>query len=96
MVAAKVKFALHEPMSPAQESKIGQQRLYFRIEDLAAHHSRVLAWGGDAGEIKKTDWMDMFLIRDPDGNEIIFAFTDPDRHAIYPWNTDVPAAKGDE
>ena len=34
MVADRVKFALHEPMSPRQEAKIGQQRVYFRVNDL--------------------------------------------------------------
>lgn len=93
MVAGRIKFGLHEPMSSGQESKVGQQRLYFRVEDLAAHHSWVLSRGGEAGEIKKTEWMDMFLVRDPDGNEIVFAVTDPARHSINPWNTDVKTAQ---
>ncbi|MCP4004551.1 MAG: hypothetical protein GY725_10180 [bacterium] len=91
MVAAGVKFGLHEPTSSAQETKIGQQRLYFRIKNLHAHHSRVRAWGGEAGEIKATAWMDMFIVRDPDGNEIAFAVTDPERHSSNPWNAEEPA-----
>jgi hypothetical protein len=87
MAAAGVKFGLHEPTSAGQETKVGQQRLYFRVKDLRLHRSRVLAWGGDPGELKTTDWMDMFLVRDPDGNEIVFAVTDPERHSINPWNT---------
>jgi len=87
MAAGGTKFGLHEPTSTGQETKIGQQRLYFRVKDLSAHRSRVLAWGGDPGEIKKTGWMDMFIVRDPDGNEIVFAVTDPGRHSSNPWNT---------
>jgi predicted enzyme related to lactoylglutathione lyase len=93
MVAEGIKFGLHEPMSEGQESKVGQQRLYFRIIDLSAQHSRVTAWGGDPGRIKTTDWMDMFLVRDPDGNEIVFAVTDPERHSINPWNTEPKKGK---
>ena len=88
MLAAGVKFGLHEATSPGQESKIGQQRLYFRVKDLSAHRARVLAWEGKPTEIVKTDWMDMFLVRDPDGNEIIFAFTDTVKHPIDPWTAD--------
>jgi hypothetical protein len=46
MVAAGIKFGLHEPTSDGQEVKIGQQRLYFRIRDLPLHHSRVAARKG--------------------------------------------------
>lgn len=88
MVAAKVKFGLHEPTSTAQETKVGQQRLYFRVIDLHAHRSRVRAWGAEPGEIRKTAWMDMFIVRDPDGNEIVFAVTDPERHSSNPWKAD--------
>jgi len=93
--AAGIKFGLHEPTSPGQESKVGQGRLYFRVEDLAAHRSRVLAWGGEPGEIKVTDWMDMFIVRDPDGNEVVFATTDTGRHTSNPWNTGRPAPPRD-
>ena len=95
MIVAGVKFGLHEPMSAGQETKVGKQRLYFRVEDLLAQRSRVLAWGKDAGEIKKTDWMNMFIVRDPDGNEIVFAFTDPEYHSINPWNIGEPVPRGD-
>jgi len=88
MAAAGIKFGLHEPTSAEQVTKIGQERLYFRVEDLEAHRSRVLAWGGAPGEIKVTGWMDMFMVRDPDGNEIVFALTDPERHSSNPWNTE--------
>jgi hypothetical protein len=47
----------------------------------------VLAWGKDPGEIRTTDWTDRLLVRDPEGNEIFFAVTDPERHPIYPWDT---------
>lgn len=96
MSAAGVKFCLHEPMSAGQETNIGRLRLYFRVKDVQAHRSRVLARGGDAGEIMTTDWMDMFLVCDPDGNEIIFALTDPERHSIYPWNIGEPVASPPE
>lgn len=88
MAAGRTKFGLHEPTSEGQESKIGQERLYFRVKDLAAHRARVLARGGNPGEIKKTSWMDMFFVHDPDGNEIVFAVTDPGRHSSNPWSTD--------
>lgn len=91
MAAAGIKFGLHEPTSTEQVTKIGQERLYFRVEDLEGHRSRVLAWGGAPGEIKLTGWMDMFMVRDPDGNEIVFALTDPERHSSNPWNTKVPS-----
>jgi predicted enzyme related to lactoylglutathione lyase len=83
--AADLKFGLHEPTSKGQEPRVGKQRLYFRVENLEAHHARVAARNGNPGDIKKTDWMDMFIVRDPDGNEIVFAFTDPETHSIDPW-----------
>jgi predicted enzyme related to lactoylglutathione lyase len=85
MTAGKLKFGLHEPIAPAHEARVGKQRLYFRVKDLSAHWTRVAAWGGDPGDIKDTDWMDMFTVRDPDGHEIVFAYTDPGRHSIDPW-----------
>ena len=88
MAAGRTKFGLHEPTSAGQEEKVGRQRLYFRVRDLSAHRSRVAAWGGEPGEIKKTSWMDMFIVRDPDGNEIVFAVTDPSRHSSNPWSID--------
>lgn len=94
MVAKDVKFGLHEPMSDDQEPKVGKQRLYFRVLDLESHRARVLARDGNPGEIRRTDWMDMFLVRDPDGNEIVFAVTDSTRHSINPWNTHAATTKG--
>lgn len=85
MAAGGRKFGLHMPMSKEQESKVGQQRLYFRVTDLSFHYSRVSERGGNPAEIKHTDWMDMFIVRDSDGNEIVFAFTDPAQHSIDPW-----------
>lgn len=93
MTAAELKFGLHEPTSVAQEQRIGQARLYFRLGDLSAHRARVLARGGDAGEIRTMDWMDMFIVRDADGNEIVFAETSAERHSINPWNTRQPPRK---
>jgi predicted enzyme related to lactoylglutathione lyase len=85
MVAGERKFGLHEPTSNGQETRVGQARLYFRVLNLAAHRQRVALSGGEPGEIIETDWMDMFIVRDPDGNEIVFAVTDPERHSIDPW-----------
>lgn len=34
------------------------------------------------GELLETDRMDMFVVRDPDGHQIVLAETDPARHAI--------------
>lgn len=85
MMAGARKFGLHEPTSAGQEDRIGQARLYFRVLDLDAHRRRVAARGLEPGEIVRTDWMDMFFVRDPDGHEIVFAVTDPERHTIDPW-----------
>ena len=94
MAAATIKFGLHEPTAESQRAMVGRQRLYFRVRDLAAHRSRVLAWGGQPTAVKETAWMDMFIARDRDGNEIVFAVTDAERHAIDPWHAepvDAPA-----
>jgi predicted enzyme related to lactoylglutathione lyase len=97
MAAAGVKFGLHDPTSTEQEARVGQERLYFRVEDLEAHRSRVLAWGGKPGETRVTGWMDMFIVRDLDGNEIVFAVTDPGRYSSNPWNNEAPAqARGED
>ncbi len=79
------KLGLHEPTSPGQATRIGQARIYLRVKDLERHRARVAAWGAEPGPVVKTDWMDFFIARDPDGNEIAFAVTDPDRHSIDPW-----------
>ncbi|NIR43537.1 MAG: VOC family protein [Gemmatimonadetes bacterium] len=85
MRAGTLKFGLHEPMSPTQVARVGQTRIYFRVEDLASHRTRVAARSGNPGEVIETEWMDMFIVRDADGNEIVFALTDPERHSIDPW-----------
>ena len=85
MAAGARKFGLHEPLSPEQENRIGRQRLYFRVRDLAAHRRHVLAWEVEAGPVQETDWMDMFIVIDADGHEIVFASTDPDSHTSDPW-----------
>ena len=87
MAAAGRKFGLHEPMAEEQKARIGQQRLYFRIRDVDVHHARLAAWDAEPGAIKRTSWMDFFVVRDADGNEIAFAVTDPERHATDPWST---------
>ena len=85
MIAGTVKFGLHEPTASGQEARVGRQRLYFRVRDLYLHRARVVAWGAEPSDIRETDWMDMFIVRDPDGHEIVFAFTDPAKHSIDPW-----------
>jgi predicted enzyme related to lactoylglutathione lyase len=93
MTAGTTKFGLHEPTSESQKDKVGRERLYFRVQDLAASRARVVAWGGDPGEIRETGWMDMFTVQDPDGNEIVFAVTDPSRHTGNPWSTEETGPK---
>ncbi len=85
MRAGPLRFGLHEPRKPAERSRVGKQRLYFRVSDARAHRERVIARGGEAGEIEETDWMTMFSVVDRDGHEITFAETDPKRHKIDPW-----------
>ena len=43
MLAGPNKFGLHEPTMSGDESRIGQQRLYFRVHDLEAHSRYVEA-----------------------------------------------------
>jgi predicted enzyme related to lactoylglutathione lyase len=85
MAAGSLKFGLHNPMNEEQEEWIGHQRIYFRVREVTGHRERILMAGGAAGEIRETDWMDLFIVRDPDGHEVVFASTDPQKHAIDPW-----------
>ncbi|MGD2069407.1 MAG: VOC family protein [Gemmatimonadota bacterium] len=85
MAAGSQKFGLHDPMNEEQESWVGHQRLYFRVTDVRAHRAAVLARGASPGELVETDWMDMVIVRDPDGHQIVFATTDPSRHSVDPW-----------
>jgi predicted enzyme related to lactoylglutathione lyase len=85
MTAGPLKFGLHEAMNPEQEPRIGQQRLYFRVTDLPGHLARIAEAGGAPGDMIETDWMDMFIVRDADGHEIVFAYSDPSEHPIDPW-----------
>jgi predicted enzyme related to lactoylglutathione lyase len=84
MTAGPLKFGLHEAMNPEQESRIGQQRLYFRVTDLGAQRSSVAEAGGEPGDVIDTDWMDLFIVHDRDGHEIVFAYTDAAEHSIDP------------
>jgi len=86
MLAGTVKFGLHEPMSVDQHTKVGQQRLYFRVKDLKKQYNSVLAHGGNPEEIIERDWMDMFRVIDMDGNEILFAYTSSSKHKTNPWH----------
>ena len=85
LAAGDLKLGLHEPSAPGQERRVGQQRIYFRVKDLARHRARVVAWGAEPGPVVETGWMDYFIVHDPDGHEIVFAVTDPERHPIDPW-----------
>jgi len=85
MSAGSLKFGLHNPLNERHEAWVGHQRLYLRVMDVEAHRTRVLASGGDAGEVVETDWMDFFIVPDLDGHEIVFAETSEARHSIDPW-----------
>jgi predicted enzyme related to lactoylglutathione lyase len=85
MAAGGLKFGLHNPMNDEQEGWVGHQRIYFRVWDATEQRSDVMARGGDPGELRETDWMDMFIVRDPDGHEIVFAATDSTKHSVDPW-----------
>ncbi len=88
MLAGPTKFGLHEPTMSGDEPRIGQQRLYFRVRDLEAHHRYVEAHGVEVKEIFERSWMDYFLVKDLDGNTVVFAVTDSERHTSEPWVTD--------
>lgn len=85
MAAGSVKFGLHNPMNPEQEEWVGHQRLYFRVSDVHEHWNLVASGPGNPGEIRETEWMDMFVVRDPDGHQIVFAATNLAKHSIDPW-----------
>lgn len=85
MGAGPLKFGLHNALNEEQGGWIGHQRVYFRVRDVAAQRDRVLAEGGAPGELRETAWMDMFIVRDLDGHEIVFASTDPEKHTVDPW-----------
>ena len=85
MHAGTQTFGLHAPTNARERARVGQQRLYFRIDDVVAHRARVIARGGEAGEILVTDWMTMFSVSDRDGHEITFAQTDAETHSVDPW-----------
>ena len=85
MLAGPVKFGLHEPTMSGDELRIGQQRLYFRVRDIDSHRQYVESRGVKVGEILRRSWMDYFLVEDLDGNTIVFAVTDSERHTSEPW-----------
>ena len=88
MLAGPTKFGLHEPTMSGDELRIGQQRLYFRVRDLDAHSHHVEAQGIEVKEIFRRSWMDYFVVKDPDGNVIVFAVTDSERHTSEPWTNE--------
>ena len=79
------RFGLHLPQNDADRKSVGCMKIYFRVEDLEAHHRRVSAWGADVGKIKDRPWMRMFWVKDTDGHRIYFAFTDDAVHG-NPWS----------
>jgi len=85
MLAGPTKFGLHEPTMSGDELRVGQQRLYFRVHDLEAHSRYVEANGINVPEIYRRDWMDYFIVKDLDGNTVVFAVTDSERHTSEPW-----------
>jgi predicted enzyme related to lactoylglutathione lyase len=85
MAAGSLKFGLHNPLTGQQTAWVGHQRLYFRVRDVHAYRALVLANGGLPGDIIETDWMDMVIVQDPDGHELVFAETDSARHSVNPW-----------
>ena len=85
LAASGRKFGLHEPINAEQNGRIGKQRIYFRVRDLDAHRARLEAHDVAVGETVRTDWMDFFIVRDADGHEIVFAFTDSEQHGTNPW-----------
>lgn len=89
MLAGPTKFGLHEPTMSGDELRIGQQRLYFRVRDLVAHSRHVEAQGIEVKEVFRRSWMDYFVVKDPDGNVIVFAVTESERHTSEPWRRDM-------
>lgn len=85
MAAGSLKFGLHNPMNSEHEEWVGHQRLYFRVHDVQEHWESVSTGVVELGEVRESEWMDMFIVRDPDGHEIVFAATDPSKHSIDPW-----------
>lgn len=85
MLAGPRKFGLHEPTMPGDESRVGQQRLYFRVRDLLVQRRFIESKGVEVKEVYYRDWMDFFSIEDSDGNIIVFAVTDSERHSTEPW-----------
>ncbi len=74
------RFGIHSPTSEADRRSVGAAKVYFRVEDLDAHHRRATAWEAQPSAIKKRSWMDMFHVVDADGNRIFFAHTDDNVH----------------
>jgi predicted enzyme related to lactoylglutathione lyase len=85
MAAGRQKFGLHAPRTDAERARVGKQRLYFRVRDVAACRERIQARGGSPGPIERTAWMTMCVVRDADGHEIVIAETDAAVHTIDPW-----------
>jgi len=88
MLAGPTKFGLHEPTMSGDEIRIGQQRLYFRVHDLNAHRRYVETHGVEVKEVFQRSWMDYFLVKDLDGNIVVFAVTDSERHTSEPWTNE--------
>jgi len=85
MAAGAQKFGLHEPTTEADAGRVGKVKLYFRVVDLEAQRKRLTLQKIPVGQLYERSWMDFFSVIDPDGNEIVFAVTDPARHTSKPW-----------
>ncbi len=84
MSAGGRRFGLHLPQNDWDRRAVGTMKVYFRVQDLEAHHKRALAWGAEVGKIKRKPWMDMFMVSDPNGHRIYFAYTEEKTHG-NPW-----------
>lgn len=85
MLAGPTRFGLHEPTVTGDELRVGQQRVYFRVRNLDAQRQLVETHGIEVPELIERSWMDFFVVEDPDGNDVVFAVTDPIRHTSQPW-----------
>ena len=58
------------------------------MHDLGAHRRYVETHGVEVKEIFQRSWMDFFLVKDLDGNIVVFAVTDTERHMSEPWTNE--------
>jgi len=80
---ARIRFDREGPRKPAV--------VFLQSEDVAAMHSAVRARGGSPSEIERVNWikMQMFEVRDPDGNVLWFGQS-------YHKDQDSPSRRGSQ